>query len=71
MKCLRCGDYEVRVICSECKRGWCCLECAVNDDAVSRADFDRLDDAEDRPLVDFIHCCRCSGAKPSWQDGCP
>lgn len=53
--------------CKICKTIWCCQECAIEDDALSHEDFDKMDD-EDRPEIVTIECCRCTGKKRSWEE---
>ena len=58
-------DYFVQ--CSLCETEWCCLGCAIEDDAVSHADFNRHDRQENHKEPFIIECCRCTGKKRSWE----
>jgi len=54
------------VKCSICDIEWCCLECAVEDDAVNYNDFNRgYEGKSDEPFV--IKCCHCTKQKRSWE----
>lgn len=54
--------------CNICKTTWCCQECAIEDDALSHEDFDKMED-EDRPdIIVMIECCKCTSKKRSWED---
>lgn len=57
-------DYLVR--CSICGKEWCCLECAVEYDAVDYGDYKRANSSKkSKPFV--IKCCHCSGKKRCWE----
>jgi hypothetical protein len=59
-------NYVIK--CSVCDTQWCCLECAVEYDAISHDDFDRIaeNDNYDEPFV--VECCNCTGKTRSWED---
>jgi hypothetical protein len=56
------------VTCKLCSTSWCCLECAVECNAIDHAHFDAISEAEETPAVFGIICCACSGNRPSWTD---
>lgn len=57
-------DYLIR--CSMCEKEWCCLECAIEYDAVDHRDFKRTDISPNgKPFI--IKCCHCTGKKRCWE----
>lgn len=57
------------VTCTKCNKSWCCMECAVECDALDHHYFDVIYEREGKcPAVYEIICCQCSGNKPSWTD---
>jgi hypothetical protein len=58
------------IYCTKCRMKWCCIECAIDCDAIDQHYFDVLTEAdyETTPNELDIICCQCSGSKFSWRD---
>lgn len=56
------------VVCKECGKEWCCMECACEDDALDHDTFEMIYDMEEVPETIPVTCCHCSGKKPSWME---
>lgn len=64
---------EHLIECSECGLEWCCLECAIEADGISRVDYNRYEmEYEDQDVQDkkpfVVQCCHCTGKKRCWEE---